>query len=95
MLSDDLARLLMGFIDDLTDRLIDFKGNLSREVPLSIRVVTAKEDRTGVFLVLDRAKIGHTELGDHETSEPGRFFNIVLCSGRDIIEEDFFGGASA
>jgi hypothetical protein len=95
MFKDDFASLLMSFIDNLTNRLIDFEGDLSREVPLSIRIITAKEDRARIFLVLDRAKIGHTEFGDHEASQTSRFFNIVLGAGGDIIEEDFFGGAAA
>jgi hypothetical protein len=56
MRGQDLNRLFVGGVDDLTDGLIDFKGDFRGEVPLSVGVVTAKEDRAAILLVLDRAQ---------------------------------------
>ena len=94
MLQEDFFGVFMGFINDLADRLINFISHLGREVLLGVRIVATKEDRSRILFILNGAKFGHTEFGNHQTSQTGCFFDVVRSPSRNILEEDFFGGAS-
>ena len=95
MLGEDLGGFIVSFVDDVANGFIDLMSDFSGEVLGGVGVVSSKEDGGVISLVLDWTKLGHTVHGNHGTSDSRSFLDIVGGTGRNIIEEDFFGSTSS
>ena len=52
--------------------------------------------RNALRLVVDGAEVfAHAELRDHGAGDVGRALQVVLCTGRNLADRDFFCGPSA
>ena len=92
MRAEKIKSLFIGFLQKSHNFMVDLRSGLITTVQNSpsvkiLALYTGKTHQTEFF--------GHTVLCDHRAGNLGRFLNIVGCTGRDRIENDFFRRSSA
>src|SRR5690606_25780727 len=90
-----LDRGSLRVLDDLPNSRIDL---LCRRIGegLVLRDLTTKEDMLLTGTEIDRTdSVAHTPEPDHTPCEAGGLLEVVLCAGRDLVEDNDLGRASA